>query len=245
MTKELLKQLEQKTGLSFRSKKLLFTALAHPSYQSNNASNRSPINFQRLEFLGDAILNFFIARKLYSLFPEANEGLLSRLRSTLVSQKLLARISRSMSLISFLLVGKREQLPFALAREKVLADAFEALIAAIYLDRGLKATEQFLWKHFERRLDQKKLFRFDPNPKSTLQEYVQKRFHILPSYQPGAQHRNRFTTWVSIRGTKKTKGEGRTRQEAEVCAAANLLRKLKVRKQFSGVSSRKEAALKG
>ena len=225
--------LEQTIGYRFRDKNLLLAALRHPSYQMGFEAN-TPQNFQRLEFLGDSILNFFVARKLYELFPEANEGLLSRLRSILVSKKFLARIARTIRLRSSLFLGERERKQPAALREKIAADAFEALIAAIYFDRGQKVAERFLLRQFKSHFNQKKLFRFDSNPKSTLQEYTQKRFRVLPIYQARKKKEgDLFIASVTIKRRKKAEGTGRTKQEAESQAAATLLRKLKIKKEFS------------
>ena len=232
---QILRPLERTIGCHFRSRKLLTAALTHPSYPIEKGKpRRGAENFQRLEFLGDAILNYFVATELYSRFPQADEGLLSRLRSVLVSRKLLARIAESIHLKGYLLLGEREREDPHLIREKILADAFEALIAAIYFDRGLKRAKQFLAKHFEPYFNQRKLFRFDPNPKSTLQEYTQKKFGLLPRYQ--SRHdkkRGLFTSWVTINGPVKAKGEGKAKQAAEAQAATALMRKLKIRKKIS------------
>ena len=222
-------RLEQTIGYRFRDKNLLLAALSHPSYQNEQELSAQVQSFQRLEFLGDSVLNFFIARKLYELFPEANEGLLSRLRSILVSKKFLARVARSIRLRSSLLLGERERKQPVPLREKILADAFEALIAAIYFDRSEKAVERFLMKHFKPYFNQKKLFRFDSNPKSTLQEYTQKKFGILPTYQVRRKKdSDLFMASVIIKRRMKAEGMGRTKQEAESQAAAALLRKLKI-----------------
>lgn len=229
-----MKRLEKIIGFKFRRKELLQAALNHPSYQSDGQVIQTVENFQRLEFLGDSILNFFVAGKLYHLFPKANEGMLSRLRSILVSRKLLARIARSIRLRTYLLLGKRKQKQPEANHEKILADAFEALIAAIYFDRGEKAVQRFLMKYFKPYFDQKKLFQLDPNPKSTLQEYTQKKFGVLPVYQVrNTKNRKSFLASVTIRGKKNAKGEGRTKQEAESQAAAALLKKLKIKKRIS------------
>lgn len=227
-------RLEQTIGCRFRKKNLLRAALMHPSCQTWQEPVASAESFQRLEFLGDSVLNYFIAKKLYALFPEANEGLLSRLRSILVSRKLLARVAYTIRLEKSLLLGEREQNQPPALREKIMADAFEALIAAIYFDRGQKAVEQFLLKYFKPYFNQKKLFQFDPNPKSTLQEYTQKKFGGLPLYVVRHEKkRNQFKAWVSIKKKTKAQGIGRTKQEAESQAAAALLRKLKIRKGIS------------
>ncbi|MBI4368169.1 MAG: ribonuclease III [Candidatus Omnitrophica bacterium] len=219
----------------FRRKGLLITALTHPSYSgSQNVSPESFLNFQRLEFLGDAILNLFIASELYRRFPKANEGLLSRMRSILVSKKLLAKIARSIELGVKLRLGKYQKNITASAREKILADVFEALLAALYFDRGRKTVEQFLLKRFVPYFDQKKLFLIDPNPKSSLQEFTQGRFGSLPVYQVQPyKNRKLFMAWVKIKGVRKAKGIGSTKQEAESQAAAAALKKLKIRKKLT------------
>ncbi|MBI1977598.1 MAG: ribonuclease III [Candidatus Omnitrophica bacterium] len=234
--------LEKAIGNTFRNKKLLQAALTHPSYSTEIGTEKLPQNFQRLEFLGDAILNFFIARRLYQLFPKANEGTLSRLRSTLVSRKLLVRIAQSIRLKKYLRLGKSGLYHPDLVMEKILADAFEALIAAVYFDRGPRAVERFLAKHFKPYFNERKLFQLDPNPKSTLQEYTQKEYGTLPIYQSQFyKKRASFAASVAIKRKSrlKAKGVGRTKQEAEAHAAQTLLKKLRIyparkKKSFSG-----------
>ena len=127
--------------------------------------------------------------------------------------------------------------------EKILADSLEAFIAALYLDRGLTATKRFLLRCFSPYFNQKKLFQVDPNPKSTLQEHIQKKFHILPTYACRQSEKDWFVAWVTIRGKMKTKGEGETKQGAETEAAAKLLRRLNVSKATEKkISSRREIA---
>ena len=258
--------LERTIGRAFRNRKFLLTALTHPSYQnsieakpprnptgfgtaqslnrSDSRAKPSADQFQRFEFLGDSIINYFVATNLYEQFPNADEGLLSRLRSILVSRKLLARLGRSIRLRSYLNLGERERkLPEAL-KEKMVSDAFEALVAALYFDRGKKAVEQFLMKCFAPYFNQKRLFAFDPNPKSALQEEVQKKFGVLPAYHAQlGKSKDVFTAWVTIKGRMKTKGRGRTKQEAEAQAAAALLKKLKAKSLKS--SSAKGIAQEG
>lgn len=232
MKKPNLAKLERTIHSAFKKKTLLLEALTHPSFQPpgglNTAEREKKMGFQRLEFLGDSVLNFFIAEKLFELFHEADEGLMSQLRSILVSRKLLARIARKIRLGSYLLLGTPLTRYPSRVREKILADSFEALIAAIYLDKGLAAAKKFLLGCFIPYFCQRKLFQVDPNPKSTLQEHVQKKHHILPVYESVQHKRDSFVTWVSVRGKMRTKGEGETKQEAETEAAAKLLRRLKV-----------------
>ena len=210
MDKSSFGQLERFIGRPFRNKKSLLTALTHPSYPSQDAQQEVSQNFQRLEFLGDSILNLFIATRLYRLYPDANEGLLSRMRSILVSRKLLARIACTIRLKDALRMGDHERNPSHAAHEKIMADAFEALVAAVYFDRGLKAAEVFLDQCFKPHLDRRKLFRFDPNPKSSLQEFVQKKYGRLPVYRVKQHDDGSFTAWGSVKRWGN-KGEGGTK----------------------------------
>jgi len=232
MHQALIRKTERIVGHRFRSKKLLRYALRHPSQLDFTEQNKeSSLTFQRLEFLGDSILNLVIATRLYKNFPQANEGLLSQMRSILVSRKLLAKIARQIRFHSVVLTTDLKQNNFPGIREKILADTFEALIAAIYFDRGFKASERFLLKCFRSHFDPKKLFRFDPNPKSVLQEYAQKQFQQLPVYRVKRNRNGSFTAWVRVKTGRPSKGVGRTKQDAEIKAAAQLAKKLKIRRK--------------
>jgi ribonuclease III len=220
-----IRRIEKGLGLRFKSKRLPLIALTHPSYQNSERDRTDAQTFQRLEFLGDAVLNYFIVVRLYKMFPHANEGLLSRLRSILVSRKMLAKIAKKIALSQNLLLSEGERKHPNGINEKVMADSFEALLAAIYFDRGLKQTESFLGRCFKSYLNQRKLFRLDPNSKSALQEFVQKNDGRLPVYRM-ERKKDFFIAWVSSKRTIKARGVGRTKQEAEVQAAAALLKKL-------------------
>ena len=214
-------------GYSFRNPKILKAALTHPSFQEE--ANAQELNFQRFEFLGDSILNSFIAHQLYELFPDANEGTLSRLRSVLVCRKLLAQIASKLHLEKYLYLGAQERKQFKIFYEKIMADSFEALIAAIYLDQGTVRVDQFLAKCFKTYLNQKKLTAFQPHPKSLLQEFSQKELKILPIYETKEERLGKFVSSVKIDETMKAKGRGKTKSEAEAQAAGKLIKKLKVK----------------
>ena len=228
----------EKFFLRFKNLKLKDAALLHPSYRNETAGLPRYDDFDRLEFFGDTVLNFVICRKLYKQFPEADEGLLSRLRSILVSRKILSRIAREIKLPRWLKLGKGLSLQEDFHKSKMFADAFEALIAAFYFDQGFKRTEQFLLKCFKGYFDMKKLFRLDPNPKSTLQEISQRHWQKIPLYQ--SQNENsEFKCTVSINRLYQARGLGRNRQEAEEKAARLLIRKVRqeLLKRFKRVSS--------
>lgn len=214
-------------GITFSDPTLLEAALTHPSYRNENPPLSLP-HFDRMEFFGDAILNFVICCELMREFPEANEGILSRYRSTLVSKKILARVAGEIRLGPLLKLGRglKNEKGSQGQGAKILADAFEALIAAIYEDRGLPAAKKFILKHLGPYLNPRRLLRLDPNPKSSLQEFAQKHWKRIPEY-----------TWkpvkqgirVEVRIGKKYRAAvtGTNRRELEEKAARDLLRKLR------------------
>jgi len=212
-------------GLTFANSKLLEAALTHPSYRNEHPPVLLP-DFDRLEFFGDAILNYVICCELMAVLPEANEGVLSRFRSTLVSRKILARAAREIKLGRHLKLGQGLRRERGADQDKILADAFEALIAAVYEDRGLAAARAFILKHLSPYLNPRRLLRLDPNPKSTLQELSQRIWRKIPEYswrltrrgirvecRVGKKHRMAFT--------------GKNRREMEEKTARELLRKLR------------------
>ena len=226
--------------IRFRRRLFYEAALSHPSYRNENPPvNAALEDFDRLEFFGDAILNFVICKKIYPLFPKADEGMLSRLRSILVSRKILFRIAREMGLLRKLKLAKglHEQEEFL--KVKLAADALEALIGALYLDQGLAQTEKFILKHYRSYFDAKKLFRLDPNPKSTLQELVQKRWQKLPVYSSEMTDKG-FKTTVSITRGRQAGALARTRKESEEKAARLLIRL--IRQEALGRPRKKSSA---
>lgn len=228
-------------GFTFRNVKLLEAALLHPSYRNENPSLRDYANFDRMEFFGDAVLNFIICRKIYFLFPDADEGVLSKLRSILVSRRILSRIAREIGLHKKILLGKHLRQQKLFLKAKIFADSFESFIAALYFDQGLTKTEKFILKHFETYFDSKKLFRLDPNPKSTLQELVQKHWQKLPEYHSEQTEKGTQTT-VGIGKNRKATATARTRQESEEKAARQLIRML--RQELVGRFAKKSSGKK-
>ncbi len=223
------KALEKTLGIKIKKQIGYESALTHPSFRYENPTPGLD-HFDRMEFLGDAILNEIIVRKIYKTFLDADEGLLSRLRSTLVSRRILIKIARDLKLNKFMRLGRgfKKSSPSFL-KAKVLADVFESLIAAIYFDLGRKTTEAFILNHFDEYFDIKKLFRLDPNPKSTLQEISQKYWKKLPQYDSSQVAKGiQVVAWID--GQKRAKAVARSRKEAEEKAARNLV--IKLRKKF-------------
>ncbi len=217
----LLLKFERVLGLSFRKRALLLAALAHPSYR-NQSPGLGLEDFERMEFLGDAILSYVVSRKLYELFPEANEGLLSQLRAGVVSKKLLFRVACDLDLPQFILLGKSERKLPKTEKGKIFADTLEALIAAVFFDRGAAKTEAFILRHFGKFLRSPALKRMGISPKNLLQEWVQKKFRILPEYRLEMDN-GQFVAWAAVQNRGKARGKGRTKKDAEERAARLLL----------------------
>lgn len=218
-------------GLSVKTLPLYRAALTHPSFRNENfRATRGLEDFDRLEFLGDSILNEIICQELFEKFPEADEGMLSKLRSIIVSQKILSRIAQTLKLQTVLFISKSLRRDFKdFLKAKLLTDALEALFAAIYFDHGHDKVKAFILKHFRGYFDPKLLFRLDPNPKSTLQEMTLKRWQKLPEYTHIFTPTGVKTT-VSAGGKRKTSGFDKIKRESELKAARALIRLL--REQF-------------
>ncbi|MCW8890327.1 MAG: ribonuclease III [Sedimenticola sp.] len=221
--REPLERLCRTIGYEFNNPGLADTALTHRSAGS--------INNERLEFLGDAILGFVIADYLFAQFPEAAEGELSRLRATLVKGDSLAHIARELDLGKFLNLGPGELRSGGHSRGSILADALEALLAAIYLDGGYEKAREIILKLFDTKLTGLSKKSQLKDPKTRLQEMLQSKKLPLPVYTivsiTGEQHDQCFT--VSCEVTQLdlvTEGQGTSRRKAEQDAANQFLRQL-------------------
>ncbi|NIR32356.1 MAG: ribonuclease III [Gammaproteobacteria bacterium] len=207
-------------GYSFQNEALLEEALSHRS-----ASGRS---YERLEFLGDAILNFVIAEILFKRFPQAGEGQLTRLRARLVRRESLAELAREVGLGTHLRLGGGELKSGGRDRESILADALEAVLAAVYRDGGLDACRDTIGRLFEARMRSVSPEDSSKDPKTRLQEYLQAMQRPLPEYTvvqtSGAAHRRAFTVRCRIEGLlEEVIGHGPSRRKAEQDAAARAL----------------------
>lgn len=230
----------QKLKVRFRRPLLLQAALSHPSFRNEHPRVKLE-DFDRLEFFGDSVINYIICLKLYKMFPEADEGELSKLRSILVSRKVLFRLTKSTGLIRFLRLGRSLTHQPEREKIKVYADAFEAFVGALFFDQGLKKTSDFTLKVFMPFMNPQKLYRLDPNPKSTLQEIVLKKWKALPVYKLEPLKEAKFKTTVTASSRLKASAIGRSRQESEEKAAGLLVRKIR---QFLLKSSKRASSLK-
>ncbi|MBD3649185.1 MAG: ribonuclease III [Pseudomonadales bacterium] len=218
-------KLEQRLGYTFTKPELLTQALTHRSFGTTNN--------ERLEFLGDAILNFIIARELFDRFPSAREGQLSRLRARLVRRQTLAEVAREFSLGDYLIMGSGELKSGGFKRDSILSDSLEAIIGAMYLDSDINCVEERVTSWFYGRLDALSLKTSQKDSKSRLQEYLQARQHELPEYVvvdvKGAAHAQKFQ--VECRTAlldEPAVGEGSSRRIAEQNAAGIALARLGV-----------------
>jgi len=219
--------LEQKLGVIFKNKNLLKEALTHRSYLNENPSWPLPHN-ERLEFLGDAVLELAVTEILFSRYPTSPEGELTSIRSALVNYQMLADIAKNMELGDYVFLSKGEAKDAGKAREVILANAFEAILGAVYLDAGYESAKNFIEKAVMGRLDEvieKKLYQ---DPKSLLQEIVQEKLRATPTYsvlsEKGPDHAKIFKVGVFFNGDLIAEGEGASKQEAEVEAAKNALK---------------------
>jgi ribonuclease-3 len=204
----------------FANQDLIEQALTHRSVGGNNN--------ERLEYLGDAILGFIVADALYHNFPEASEGQLSRLRSSLVKKDTLAKIAREFDLGAYLNLGPGELRSGGHARASILADGVEAIFAAIYLDGGYTATREVILTVFAARIEALNLEDHQKDPKTRLQELLQAKKMGLPTYQvteiSGDPHQQTFHVLCSVDELRsEVQGSGSSRRKAEQDAAARLL----------------------
>ena len=221
--------IEQKIDYEFRSKQLLAEALRHSSYV-NEQPNSDLRDNERFEYLGDAVLNLIVGHILMERYPHLREGDLSRIRANLVNENQLAIMARAISLGASLQLGKGEIQTNGMEKNSILAGAFEALMAAVYLDGGFKVAFKIIERTFTPFLDPVHSAIDRHDYKSRLQEWVQERHGAIPVYkvirEEGPDHDKTF--WVSVHVFDiETEGTGKNKKTAEQDAARNALDKLK------------------
>lgn len=224
-----LSDLETALGFTFRDKSLLTRALTHRSYLNENP-DLPFLDNERLEFLGDAILDFAAAEFLYQRFPEMSEGDLTSLRAAVVKGETLARFANDLGLPHFLLMSRGEDAAGGRTRAALLAGAFEALIGASYLDQGLDAARDLILRFLSTEAERAHHQRLDRDPKSMLQEMSQGALQVTPQYRlvetRGPDHAKEFTIAVIIQDREYGRGMGRSKQIAEQEAARVALETL-------------------
>lgn len=221
-----LEELENKIGYHFKNKELLLRALTHSSYANERKKLRE--NNERLEFLGDAVLEMIASSCIFLDYPKMQEGEMTKLRASLVCEPTLASCAREFGLDKFLLLGKGEEVTGGRERDSVVSDAFEALIGAVYLDGGLEAAKNLIIRFIMTDLENKKLF-YDS--KTILQEIIQKEYKESLKYilieESGPDHNKTFTTAAILAGREIGRGSGRTKKASEQKAAYEAILKMK------------------
>src|SRR5512143_3291749 len=211
----------------FRDRELLERALTHKSYANEN---RMSAHNERLEFLGDAVLNLVISEYLMKTCPDSTEGDLSRLRAAVVSEPALAAITREIGLGSYILHGREEDQNSSRDKGSLLANCLEALIASIYLDTGKEPADAFVIRFFENIIKKTCTSRGTLDHKTELQELCQERLKQLPEYkvvsESGPDHQKQFEVEVWIKGQVSGRGIGRSKKEAEQRAAKEAIARL-------------------
>lgn len=226
-----LKRLEEYLGVSFKNESLARQAFTHRSYL-NEAKRPLPSN-ERLEFLGDSILSFIVSDHLYSTFPTYPEGHLTNLRSTLVKTTMLATIATEINLGDFLFLSKGEEEGGGRKNVSLLADTFEALLGALFLDQGFPAAHDMIHRLLLPKLAKILQDKSYKDAKSKFQEYIQEDSKSSPLYsvvaESGPDHAKEFTVGVFVEGKLWGQGKGKSKQEAEQQAATVALEKVKKR----------------
>jgi ribonuclease III len=222
----LMNPLEQRIGYKFRNSLLLAEALTHPSL--GHETQRHHFDNQRLEFLGDAVLQLIFTEHLFRLFPHFSEGQLTKLRSRLVSREGLKVHSINIGLGTYLMMGRGEEASGGRQRASILADAFEALVGAMYLDSNIEVVRRFVLDEAQQDIQRLTHQPLEVNPKGQLQEILQAISPKSPKYeiisQTGPEHQKLFVAKVIWDGTELGSGDGSSKKQAETAAALAALK---------------------
>jgi len=217
---------EQKTGIIFKDKKLLEQAFIHRSYINENSGHKISHN-ERLEFLGDAVLELVVTDYLYKKYPDRDEGELTAYRSSLVNAVIVGEVASELAMNEYLLLSRGEAKDMGKARTYILANTYEAYVGAVYIDQGYDVVCKFITTTILSKLDdivKNKLWR---DAKSLVQEKCQEYENVTPMYkvihESGPDHDKHFTVGIFFGNTRITEGKGKSKQEAEQSAARNAL----------------------
>lgn len=217
-------------GADFNNNALLEQAFVHSSYLNENPDFTLPSN-ERLEFLGDAILDFVVAERLYTEFPKLPEGELTEIRASLVCRETLAEIASSLKLGDWLLLGQGEETSGGRVKQSNLANTMEAVIGAMYLDQGLTKTRELVLRQLKPFLNKVKRGEISPNYKALLQELTQSKEHLTPTYHlvaaTGPDHNKQFIVEVLVESNALGRGMGKNKKTAEMQAARSAWEKLR------------------
>ena len=232
-----LSHLEYLTGRPCSRRQIYRTALTHRSLlHDHQGESERPESNQRLEFLGDAVLDLLISEHLFRLYPESDEGHLSSNRAKIVNRKALAAFARELKLGEHLIIGESANLQKIRTSDSALADAFEALVGAIYLDQGLDGAKRFIMNHVITMVDLNRIVEAEFNYKSRLIEFSQSHQLPQPVYtvvaEEGAEHEKTFVIEVSCNGIPLGKGTAPRKKDAEQLAAREAMKRLESENPF-------------
>lgn len=231
-----IKRIEKVLGVSFHNKDLLIQSLKHRSILNVTSENRLQSN-ERLEFLGDAVVNLAVTHFLYDEYPSTEEGILSKRKAILVSREVLAEVAKELNMGEFVFLTKGEEKTGGRKRISILSNVYEAVVGAIYLDQGYTEAEKFVYrtvlKNHNKFIESEEYTNF----KSKLLEYAQKNQLGLPEYrvvkEEGPDHNKTFYVDVLIAHKKVGTGVGKSKKQAEQNAASEAIKKLQTNKNFS------------
>jgi len=219
--------LEKVIGYSFSDRSIVLEALTHRSYAHEK---KNQLNYERLEFLGDAVLQLIVTEYLLDRYKNYDEGLLSKLRGYFVSEDFLSKVATELKLGDYILLGKGEKASGGKYKESLLCDIFESVVAAIYIDGGYDEARNIIMTHFGDRIDEDISNSAFVDAKSELQKISQRKYGTLPEYtvldEKGPEHDKIFVVRVNVEDLVTDKGIGKTKKSAEKDAARNALKKM-------------------
>lgn len=224
-----IKKLQENIGYEFKDESFLKNALIHTSFANENKKKKIKHN-ERLEFLGDSVLGLTITTYLYSNLQKISEGEMSRIRSTIVCENSLRLAADKLELSQYIYMGKGEEQTGGRQRSSIIADAMEALFAAIYLDAGFERASEFVLFSMKEIIDSAVSGKLFKDYKTQLQESMQKKSQVKIEYiviaEEGPDHQKQFTINLMVDGNKISQGEGKSKKEAEQSAAKVALEKI-------------------
>jgi len=241
--KKVLKDFLKKINLKFNDYNLLNLSLSHRSYVNEN--KLAAENNERLEFLGDSILGLIVTEYLYKSYPDYNEGELARIKSFVVSEDTLSKITKTIELNQYILIGKGEEVSGGRTKKTILADVFEAFLGSYYLDSNYNKVRDFVLKYIKPEIMLVINDRHEKDYKTLLQEFAQKKYKICPNYilkgEEGPEHDKTFYMEVVIKDKTIGIGEGKSKKDAEKLAAKNAYLKITSKATKTTSENRKKA----
>lgn len=227
--KWIIQSFKKRFKLNFKETPILLQALTHESY-CHEKKNKFP-SYEKLEFLGDTVLNLIISQYLYEKYPYFSVGQLAKTKAKLISRAILTTFGKKIQLGKYLFLGKGEEARGGRNRDSIISDSHEAVIGAIYLDQGMEKARNFVLQNFSEILEEINIKELDH--KTTLQEYLQKKYKKLPVYkladESGPAHQKIFTVQVWFKGQKLGTGRGNSKKAAEQAAAKKALKNYETR----------------